>query len=47
VIWVSRRAGVRLRVQIRSLFRRIVQSAWRPVVLALPMVLVREGMPRG
>lgn len=46
-IWVSRRAGVRLRVQIRSLFRRIVQSAWRPVVLALPMLLILEGMPRG
>jgi len=46
-VWVSRQTGQRLRVKARSLFRRIVQSPWRPLLLALPTVLILEAMPRG
>lgn len=44
---LSRLASPRLRRRLTDAFRRILQSAWAPVVLGIPTLLILETMPRG
>jgi len=44
---LSRFAGPRLRARLTDVFRRILQSAWAPVVLGIPTAMILETMPWG
>ena len=44
---LSRLAGPHLRGRLTGVFRRTLQSAWAPVVLGIPTMLVLETMPWG
>lgn len=47
VVPLGRFASLRLRTGASGIFRRALQSAWRPILFAVPTLLVLLTMPRG